>query len=71
MDRWPGFQLTAKIDDALNNGDFSTKTHLVAELEELPGSHSLGIGLSFSDTDQKNSGTGSVHSTAEKSKWTA
>ena len=53
MDRWPGFQLTAKIDDALNNGDFSTKTHLVAELEELPGSHSLGIGLSFSYTDQK------------------
>ena len=53
MDRWPGFQLTARIDNALLDGDFSTKTHLVAELEELPGSYSLGLGLSFTDAAQK------------------
>lgn len=54
MDRWPGIWLNAKVDNALCNGDLSTKTHITAEFEPMPGAAAFpAFGFSFTDGNQK------------------
>lgn len=53
MDRWPGFYLKAKLDNALCNGDLSTKTHISVEFEAIPGNPFPEFGFAFVDGHQK------------------
>lgn len=53
-DCWPGIWLNAKVDDALCNGDLSTKTHITAEFEPMPGAAAFpSFGFTFTDGNQK------------------
>ena len=51
LDKWPGITLQSRIGGALNNGDLSTKTHIVVSLE----SHldNTNGGIRFRDDDEK------------------
>lgn len=51
-DKWPGLNVKTRVGGTFLDGDFSTKTHLVAELEHVDGQIG-GLGLSFSDDHQK------------------
>ena len=52
-DQWPGLEITGRVDGCLNDGNFSLMTHLVCELEEIRGTGSAGLGISFEDTKKK------------------
>lgn len=60
MDKWPGLNLKSGVDEMLLEGDWSTKTHLVAELELLQGE--ITLDLRFEDNDGKRfwNGIGSL-----------
>lgn len=50
-DKWPGITLFSRMGGSLHNGDLSSKTHIVVELEHVFGDCSGGI--RFRDDDEK------------------
>lgn len=51
MDQWPGLTLNTRTAGMMLGGDWSTKTHIQAELELLDGD--VKLGFSFTDDSQK------------------